>query len=59
MTETTGRIERKVALTAVDKHMTAGELRRFVEALNEARVPDAVPVQVQTKGLGRLHKIEV
>ena len=59
MVNGTARIERKVALAAAGKRLTVGELRQFVDALNEARVPDGVPVQVRTTMSGHLNKIEV
>jgi hypothetical protein len=55
----TGRIERKVALVATDKHMTAWELRQFVRALDEAHVPDETEVKGRTTMSGHINKIEV
>lgn len=59
MTDINGRIERKVALTAADKHLRAGELRQFVHALDEALVSDETEVKGRTTMSGHISKIEV
>lgn len=59
MSEVTGRIERKIALSAAEKRMTAGELRRFTAELDTAGVPDDTQVKASVAISGYLRKIEV
>jgi hypothetical protein len=58
MSETTGRVERKITMSAAGKRMTFRELRDFVQAAMQADVPDDTEIGARVSFSGHLNKIE-